>query len=200
MAKRRKNSKNKGFEKQIEKNAQDFADEISALADKIGIKFEEKNIEKRDGWGFRVFGLVGPLLGSIVSTMFLVFFAWLISLIGVASGVGFFRTFSSLLSSNIYWFFVLFLFFGYNDYFSKRYRKTYWIVSPFISGASAVFVVWIAVWALNSINIYTNTVFVAFLSNFLYSNMMNIMFAFIILNYVLILIEKTMLVKGSKWQ
>jgi hypothetical protein len=196
MAKRRKNSKNGKFEKQLEKNTNDFADEISALAEKIGIRFEEKPIEKHDDWGFRVFGFVGPLFGSVFGTLFLLFFAWLANLAGIALRIGFFSAFSNLLSENIYWFFALFLFLGYSDYFSKRFRKTYWIVSPFVSGVSVLFVVWIAIWALSMINVYTNTVFVAFLSNLLYSNMMNILFAFIILDYVLILIKKTILFKG----
>ena len=195
MAKRRI-SKKMDFEKQMEKNAEDFAEEISALADKIGIKIEEKSSKKHEDWSFKVFGLVGPLLGSVFGMVVLMIFAWVAMFAGLVSGMGFFLTFSRFLSSNIYWFFALFLFLGYSEYFSNRFKKTYWVVSPIVSGIGILFVIWIAIWALNTINIYTNTVFVAFLSNILYSNMVNILFVFIILNYVLILIEKSIIFKS----
>jgi hypothetical protein len=196
MAKRRKNSKNGKSKKQLEKNAEDFAEEISALADKIGIKLDEKPIRKHEDWGFRVFGFVGPLIASVFGMVVIMIFAWLAMFTGIVSGMGFFSTFSRFLSSNIYWFFALFLFLGYSDYFSKRFKKTYWVVSPLVSGIGFLFVIWIAIWTLNTINVYTNTVFVGFLSNLLYSNMVNILFIFIILDYVLILIEKTIIFKG----
>jgi hypothetical protein len=192
MAKRRDVSKS---EKMLEKNANDFAEELAVLAENIGVRFKDKHPEKKDGWGFRVFGFVGPLLGSVFGVLFLMFFAWIVNFINLGLNSFILSGVSSFFWNNAYWFFVLFLFFGYSDYISKRFEKKYWVVSPFVSSAGLVFIVWISIWALNMINIQANSVFVNLLSNFLYSNMFGIMFAFIILDYVLILIEKTILIE-----
>ena len=182
----------------MEKNADDFAEEIISLAERTGIKFREKR-QRKDGWDFRVFGFVQPLIWSVLGVLFLLFFAWMVNFINLGLDSFVLSGTSSFLWNNSYWFFVLFLFFGYSDYVSKRFEEKYWIVSPFVSSAGLVFIIWISIWALNMINIQANSVFINLLSNFLYSNMFNIMFAFIILDYVLILIEKGILIEGKKW-
>lgn len=178
----------------LEKNAKDFAEEMEALAEKFSERFEGRGHED---WGFRVFGLVGPLIGSVFGTLFLLVFAWFVSLVNAWLGIGLFYSVSSFVRSNIHWFFGLFIFFGYSDYFSRRYRKSYWTVSPFVNGVTVFFVVWMAVFALNAINRHAGSLLIAGLSNFLYSNIFTIMFAFMALGYILILIEK-IIIKGLK--
>lgn len=179
----------------LEKNAKDFAEEVVALAKKAGIK-PEKRHKENDDWSFRVFGFVGPLIGSVFGTLFLVLFSWLVGIMSTVLGMLFFTDVSYFITNNVHWFFVLFLFFGYSEYFSKRFRKRYWVVSPFVSGTGLVFVIWLAIWALNLVNVYGSSIFVANLSNFLYANMIGIMFVFIVLDYVLIVIEKIIITEG----
>jgi len=194
MAKKHKLTKQ---QKMLEKNAENFAEELEALAEKIGIKFEGHK-ERHDDWGFRVFGFVAPLLGSVFGALFLLFFAWMINLINTGLGISLFSSIYLFVRNNIYLFFGLFIFFGYSDYFSKRYKKTFWTVSPIINGVGLLFAIWISIFVLNVISNYYNSVFLCNVSNILYSNMLGLYFVFILLGYILILIEKSIIIKGLK--
>ena len=198
MAKRRKKSREKTFEEILEKNGEHFAEEIKALLKSAGIDVEERYKKKHEEMGFRVFGIVGPLIGSIVSVIFLALFAWILNFINLGLSIYLIASVTSFITSNMHWLFALFLFFGYSDYFSRRNKKTFWIVAPFVGSIVMLFVLWISIWALDTINLSANSIFLAYLSNSLYSNMIPIAFAFIVLDYVIIVIEKTIIFKGLK--
>ncbi|MBN2202729.1 MAG: hypothetical protein JW700_00885 [Candidatus Aenigmarchaeota archaeon] len=194
MAKRHKISREEKFESMLEKNAENVVEEMAALAQKVGIKPSKG--APNDDWGFRVFGLLGPIFSSVFGALFVIISSWLIRLVGFQLGNAFVLDVASMLSSNVHWFFALFVFFGYSDYFSKRFRKKYWIIAPFVSGTCLLFVLWLGIWVLNTTNLYSNSIFLANLSNFIYANMVNIMLVFIVLDYVLIVLEKIILIEG----
>ena len=79
MAKRRKKTGAKSFEEILEKNGEDFVEELNVLAKKIGIDIEKEYGKKHDDWGFTVFGIVGPLIGSVIGILFLTLFAWILA-------------------------------------------------------------------------------------------------------------------------
>lgn len=199
MAKKSKKYKT-DFEKAIEKNAKDFAEEIEAIAENFGIRVEKKakSIEKHDEFGFRVFGFAGPFVGSAVSLIFLILFAFVLNFVNIALGSVLLSNIANFLLRNMHWFFALFLFSGYSEYFAKRFKNSFWMVSPLVSGIAFIFVIWISIWALNMINLSANNLFVGFLSNLLYSNMVPIALIFIVVDYVLILTEKIIIFKGFK--
>ena len=198
MAKRRKKAREKTFEEMLEKNGEDFAEEINILTKKIGIDIEKGYQKKHDDWGFSVFGIVGPLVGSVIGVLFLTFFVWILKFINLGIGSSLISSVINFVLGNMHWLFALFLFLGYNDYFSKRNKKTFWIVAPFVGSIVMLFVLWMAIWTLDTINLSANSIFLAYLSNSLYSNMVPIAFAFIVLDYVIIVIEKTIIFKGLK--
>lgn len=181
------------FGKRMDKRGKDFAEEMEDFGKRFGIHMEQKGRrwerECRDWW-FRTLGFVGPLVGSIFGIICVALGIFVLNLINLPVGSNFISQVSNFLFSNIHWFFAIFLFFGYSDYFSKRYSKTYWMVSPIFSSIGAVIVIWISIWVLNLINAYANSSFIASLSDFLAVNLWGIFIVLLILGYALAFIKK----------
>jgi len=190
---RRYRKKEEDFGDWVEKRSKEFAEEMEDIGKRFGIQIEReaKKWEKEESeWWFRNFGFIGPLIGSIFGLVFIVFGIWILNLINVPLRSGFISTISSFIFTNLHWFFAAFIFFGYSNYLSKRLPKTYWIISPFIKGVGAVFIIWISVWLLNIINIYADNSVIAHVSNFLYLNLWEIFILFLVLGYVIIFAKK----------
>jgi len=181
------------FGKRMDKRGKEFAEEMEDFGKRFGIYMEYKGKKwEREWktWWFKTFGFIGPLIGSIFGIICVAVGIFVLNLINLPLGSGFISQVSNFLFTNIHWFFAVFLFFGYSDYFSKRYRKNYWMVSPIISSIGIVIVVWISIWALNLINTYVNSTLITSLSNFLYVNLWGIFVVFLILGYAVVVIKK----------
>lgn len=183
------------LESKIEQRSREFAEEIEQLGRRLGMDIEHaargQEREHREKW-FRTFGLMGPLVGSIFGIVFLAFGLWVLSFINLSLGSVFISDISNFFFSNLHWLFAAFLFFGYSNYFSMRFPKTYWLVSPIIGGLGAVFVLWISVSVLKIINTYASSSFIATLSDFVYGNLWGIFFVLVVFGYAVILFRKLM--------
>ena len=189
----KKKVKKKKFEYLIEQRAKEFAEEIEDIGKKFGIHVEKKTKkwEKEEyDWWFRTFGLIGPLFGSILSIIFLAFVIWMLGLINLPLGSGFISIISEFLFKNLHFFFAAFLFFGYSDYLSKKYSKTYWIISPIVTGIGIIIIIWIGIWILNLINSYAGIGLITSLTQFLSLNLGAIFFIFLVLGYLIVIIKK----------
>jgi hypothetical protein len=181
------------FGKRMEKRGKEFGEEMENLSERISEHFERRGkewAEECKDWWFGTLGFIGPLIGSIFGVVCLAFGVWVLKFINLPLNSSFISSLSNFILTNLHWFFAIFLFFGYNDYFSKRYPKTYWIISPFTNSIGVIFVVWIAVWILNLINKFTDSAVISFVSNFLYLNLLRIFFVFLVLGYTIIFIKK----------
>jgi hypothetical protein len=181
------------FGKRMEKRGKEFGEEIKDLGERIGKRFEHrgKKWEKEcKEWWFFSLGFIGPFIGSIFGIICLVIGIWVLNFFNVALQSNFISLLTNSVFQNIHWFFSAFLFFGYDDYFTKRYRQIYWIVKPVTGGIRILFVIWIAVWVLNTINISANSRLLAAVSNFLSINFWGIFVLVVLIGYVLMIIMK----------
>jgi len=181
------------FGKNMEKRGKEFGKEMEEFGERFGKHMEHraKKWEKewRDWW-FISFGFIGPLVGSIIGIVFLSFGILVLRFINLPLDSGFISGLSTFILAKLHWFFAAFLFFGYSDYFSRRYSKTYWVVSPLINSIGAVFVIWVGTWILTIINNYAQSSLLAAVSNVLYENLVGIFFLFLIFGYIVVIVKK----------
>jgi hypothetical protein len=181
------------FGDRMEKRGRDFGEELGDLGERFGKRMEHKGKEwegEWKGWWFRTFGLIGPLIGSIFGIAFIAVGIWLLNVVNLPVKNSFISLLSTFLSANLHWFFVAFLFFGYSDYFSKRFPRIYWMVSPIVTGIGVVVFVWVSLLILDLINIPVHSSLIMLFSNFLYENLLGIFILFVVLGYMIVFIKK----------
>ncbi len=181
------------FGKRMEKRGREFSDEMEDLGERIGKHVERRSkkwAEEYRDWWFGTLDFIGPFIGSVFGVICLALGVWLLKFVNLPLESSFISSLSNFILSKLHWFFAVFLFLGYNDYFSKRYSKTFWIISPFTNSIGVVFVIWVAVWILNLINNFAGSSVIAFVSNLLYLNLTGIFFVFLVLGYAIVFIRK----------
>lgn len=181
------------FGKRMEQRGREFGEEMEDLGERFGKHFEHRakewKKECRDWWFFS-FGFIGPLIGSIFGIICLAFGIWILKFVNLPLNSNFISALSNFFITKMHWFFAFFLFFGYSDYFNKRYQKTFWLVSPVFNSVGIVIVIWVVTWLLNLINGFINSSAISFVSRFLYLNLTGIFFVFLVLGYAIVFIKK----------
>jgi hypothetical protein len=180
------------FERWIEQRAKDFAEEIEDIGKRFGSEIEKKSKRHerhRHEWKFEVFGPIGPLFGSAAGIIFIAVGIWLLNLINIPLGSSFISTVSGFLFSNLHWFFIVSLFFGYNNYL-KRFSKGYWIIAPLMASIGIVIVAWVLGWAFGVVSNYTEASIFPQLSSVLSENLWGIFVLVLVLGYVIVFIQK----------
>ena len=187
---RRKTYKEKDFDKWIEKRAKEFAEEIEDIGKRFEAEIDSKARKReKHEWKFEPFGPLGPLFGSAAGIIFVAIGIWVLNLINASLGSGFITTVSDFLFSNLHWFFIISLFFNYNDYF-KKFSKSYWIVSPIMAGIGITIVAWVLSWAFGVVSNYTDASIFPTLASFLSENLWGIFVVVIILGYMAVFATK----------
>jgi uncharacterized membrane protein len=189
---RKRINREKDFDKWLEKRAKEIAEEIEEIGQRFGVEMKRraKRHEKGHEWKFEIFGPLGPLFGSAAGIIFIAIGIWLLNLVNVPLESSFISTVSNFLYSNLHWFFVVSLFFGYNDYFSKKFSKSYWLVSPIMTGIAIVIVAWILGWVFGIVSNYTDSSIFPQLSAFLGENLWGILVLVVVLGYVIVFSQK----------
>lgn len=195
MVKRKPRKRVKGekdFDKWIEKRAKDFAEEIEEMGRKFEAEIDKrsKKHEKKHEWHFRMFGPIGPLFGSAAGIIFVAIGICILNFINMPLGSSFISSVSNFLFSNLHWFFLVSLFFGYNDYFSKGFPKNYWIISPFMTGIGIAIVAWVLGWVFGVVSNYTDASIFPQLSSFLGESLWAIFVLVAVLGYVIVFVQK----------
>jgi hypothetical protein len=174
------------FGKFMGQRGKEFGEEIKSMA-----QDRKKEWKKaRADWWFGTFGLVGPLIGSIIGIVFLGIGIWLLNFINLVLGSSLIGAVSNFLFLNLEWFFLIFIFSGYNDYFSKKFPESYWIVSPIMTSASIVIALWIFIWVLNIVNTVPKNTVIAAISTFLSTNLQALFVLFLVIGYVAVAVKK----------
>jgi hypothetical protein len=187
---RRKTYKEKDFDKWIEKRAKEFAEEIEEIGKRFEAEIDKKaRKHERKEWKFEPFGPLGPLFGSAAGIIFVAIGIWLLNLVNASLGSGFISTVSDFLFSNLHWFFIISLFFNYNDYL-KKFSKAYWAISPIMAGIGIVIVAWVLSWAFSVVSNYTDASIFPNLSTFLGENLWGIFVVVLILGYMAVFATK----------
>lgn len=181
------------FGKYMRQRGKEFGEEVEDLAEKFEKRTEGRDKEwKKESakWWFGAFGPVGPLIRSIIGILFLAIGILLLNFINMSLNSVFIYVISNFLLSNLYLFFALLLFFGYSDYFSKKFSNVFWVVSPITTAIAIIFILWIAANVLNLINLYISNTLIASVSIFIINNLQGIFMIFLVLGYAIIFIKK----------
>ncbi len=171
------------------RNVDHFAEEVGDLGNRIGRRFEERG-ERWDSWFHRTFGVVGPLISSVLG---LLVFALLIWIIGVAnfSGSTFLLTIRSFLMMNIGIFFLIFLFFSYASYFSRINRKSYAPFSPFVMAVGVGILLWIIGRVFGMVGDYTGVMMLSLTGQFLNGMVLfQVFFVVMLIGYVVYFVRQ----------
>jgi len=184
------------FGKRMEKRSKDFGEEIGQLGEKFGKHMDQRGKGYKNWW-LSTFGFIGPLVVSIFGIVFLGVGIFALNLINLYLGSTLISAISNFLFTNLYIFFAIFIFSNYRDYFSKRYRETFWIVSPITISISVIIGLWIFGWIINLVNTVPQNQILASISNFLFTNLFPILAVFIVLGYVIVIIRKMI---GRMWR
>jgi type II secretory pathway component PulF len=139
-------AKAKRKQSQIEDRLEDFGEEFREIAH----KFEGKKQAKCEDF----FGIIGPIVKSVLGLILLIFSIWLLKIINATFLNSFVYNLSWFLYSNIAILFLASLLFNYGDYFSKKH-KHYCLISPIINSIRAVFVLWIFAYIIMFVGDYT---------------------------------------------
>jgi len=180
--------KRKKKETEIEKRAKDFAEEVEAIGKRFGKRMERKG-KKWEHFRPKPFGLIGPLISSIFGIIFLSLGIWLLNWINIPMGSNFISRLTNFIFTNLHWFFAFFVYSNYTEYFSKKYSKSYWIISPLTTSIGIVIVIWISIMILNIINASVASTLILTVSNFLYENLAGFFFLFLVLGYAFVTIK-----------
>jgi len=146
----RKRSRRK--EPPVDKRIEHFAEEVGAMGERLGKRMER---EYRENWFHRTFGIVGPLISSVLGIVLFALFVWLIGFLNATIASPFLASIQSFLSSNIGLFFLMFLFFSYVSYFSRHNPRTYVPFSPLAAAVGIAIGFWLAQNALSIVGVYT---------------------------------------------
>jgi phage shock protein C len=136
----------------MDKRVEHFAEEVGAMGERLGRRMER---EYRDNWFHRTFGIVGPLISSVLGLAFFALFVWLMGFLNGTIANPFLASVQAFLSGNIGLFFLTFVFFSYTSYFSKHSPRAYVPFSPLAAAVGIAIGFWLAQNALDMVGVYT---------------------------------------------
>lgn len=173
-------------EHDFEKGVEQFAEEMGELGERFGSHCERKG-KDMESWSHRTFGLVDPLLSSVLGVILLAVFLWVLNLINIPLGVGLLQNIHAFLAVHIGWFFLLFIFFSYTSYMSKASPHVYRSLSPIFSAAGITVAVWIIASAVKVVNISIGSKTLTSISAFLEGSLGVIFYVLILIGYLILI-------------
>lgn len=140
----------------FEKRVEDFAREFEDLGRRTGRAVEREFGRFREDFDHRerreggLFGVLTPLLYSLVTLLVLVLVVGALKALGAEAMV--FDDLSVFLMENLWWMFILVLFFAYTSYLSSRFpRESRWI-TPATVAVGITAMLWIAAQVMDIIS------------------------------------------------
>lgn len=144
--------------------------------------------QQKQQWGWRSWlwpiGLLGPLIGSIISIVILIGVLWGLKFTNVILQSEFITQIISSVGENIALFFVFFLFTSYAKFFMMRSRTAYMLLHPLSEAAAVLFTAWILGWLLGYAGEVTNVPLVAQAGGLISANLLPIFAAVLVLGYL----------------
>ncbi len=202
----RKSKKTEGKDS-FDKRMEDFGEEVGKLGEEFGERFGEafgREMEHRahkfHWWCFSTLGLIGPIIGSLVGTLFLAIVFWIVYGMAALAGVEFIEVFATFLLKNIAVFFLLFLYSGYKDYFSKAFPQAYKPLSPILGAFGLTIVVWILVKAADVSNLSLQNAVLESLVSFFQGKLAWVFLFFTLVGYLLLFVGKYPGVNRGEWK
>jgi len=176
--------------KEMGKKGKEFSKEIEGLAEKFSNYMEKKGKKCKDRW-FNVFGPIGPLVKSFFGLAWFMVGVWLLNLVNSSLQSDFILRLTYLITTHLYYFFLAFLFFAYNEYFSKKYQKFFWMISPITNSIGIIIVLWFLTAVINLVTIYVGSNLLTFTLEFLRTNIPGIFLFFVMVGYFVEIVKRS---------
>jgi len=184
------------FGKRMEKIGREFGKEMEDFAERVAAHAEHKHKH----WEQRIkekcigpFGALGPFFSSVFGILLVLILYWVLSWVNLHVGNTFTYGLANFLNIYMPWIFLVFLFFNYADYFSKKYWRNFWMIKPITTSIKIVIFILFLVLIFNLANVFHS------LSNFLYTNILNFFVFFLIIGYIVVFVRKNLELSGKKW-
>lgn len=130
----------KNVGKQAQKHAKTFEQRMKTVGDELEAKGKQM-----EGWYHRTFGVLGPLISSIIGIIILGAIIWIFLLLGTKTNSAAFSNLSSFLLAHIALLFGVSLLFSYTEYGNKIYPKYFRWVTPITTAAGIVVAFWLVI-------------------------------------------------------
>lgn len=151
----------------IERGVEDFGKEMERLGERVSC-----NHAKHD-----IFGPVGPLLSGIFGIFLLVLIVWFVNLINSFFGLEIISSLASFMIRNVGYFFLIFIFFSYANYFSRKFRSLSLMIEPVVLGVSMSIAFWLASKAMFFANLGIRNPDISRMEMLLRTNLVPVFFA-----------------------
>ena len=204
MVKKKKPARSVRKEKKtvIEKRFEDFGKEVEDIGDRFGRRMERRGREwerrgcESDNSFSKTFGVLGPLITSIIGIIIMVLLTWVISFINNNVHSWLLNDINAFLTNNIGVFFMLMLFFSYTSHFSRVNYKLYKLFSPVSVAVGIATCFWIGAQALQIVNTTLNIAFISSLVYYISQSIFLVFWLLLCVGYIVLAIivatEKTL--------
>jgi len=167
-------------EKKIEQVAKEFGEGIERVGKRLEKRFD-KTSEGFNQWFDQTFGIFGPLIWAFLALIILRIIIWGMNNIEddyvVVGGIG------DILYENLLLIFGLMVVSSYSTYLLRKYKKQYKWISPAISTAVFVIILWIITKILIVIDIEEDIPILTSIASFIESYLVIIFIAIILISY-----------------
>ncbi|MBD3202853.1 hypothetical protein GF327_01040 [Candidatus Woesearchaeota archaeon] len=137
---------------------------------------------------FSIFGFLIPILSSLIGLVGAVLIILILKLINIFIESAIIADISGLIYSNLLLLFFISLLTSYANYFLK-FRFTLGVISPLISSAAGVLIIYFILKIFTVINKHINLEIITVISSFFSENILTILVLLLILSYLGFVIE-----------
>ncbi len=190
---------------EMDERVENFAEEIGQLGKNVGrhahkhAKTFERHMKtvgeeldtkgkQMEGWYHRTFGVLGPLISSIIGIIILGAIIWILLLLGTKTNGTVFSELSSFLRAHIALLFGFSLLFSYTEYGNKVYPKYFRWVNPITTAAGIVVALWLVINILYILMPDLQIPFLTPVATAILTNMVIVFLCIVIVGYVVLLL------------
>lgn len=149
--------------------------------------------QQKQEWGWRMWlwpiGLLGPLIGSIISIIILIAILWGLKFVNAILQSVFITQVIGAIDANVIWFFAFFLFTSYAKFLMMRSRSAYYLFHPLSEAVSTTFVAWILGWLMNYVGAAIAVPLISQIGLLISASLLYIFAFVLVLNYIGLIFE-----------
>ena len=172
----------------VEKGIDNFSEEVGSIGDNLE-KALDRNCQNAKGWFRSTFGLIGPLLSSVLGIIILAALIWLLSVVNMPIGSELLQNLHYFLMLHVGWFFLILLFFSYSSYLTGNFPKACRLFSPITSAAGITIGLWLAAEMISIANRSLDIDMLAGIVFFIRSSLFILFWLFLLLGYLILLLN-----------
>lgn len=146
-------------------------------------------VQAGKGWNvwFLPFGLIGPIIGSMIWLVVIIAGLWALSFANAVLQSQFISLLIGAVGRNLHWFFAVSLITGYLDFLSRKFPPAFPITWPASNAVGITFSAWIISWLFRTIGAMANVAVLSQIGIFLKENLAGIFVLFFAMGLLLVL-------------